>query len=81
MSEKDYHGSGRSMVWAGIKLDGSTHLHVFEGDTVTAKTRATADNTKPPPKEIIRRGKWFYEKHVVCMCTEKDRLILLSNFC
>ncbi|GFY05757.1 transposable element Tcb2 transposase [Trichonephila clavipes] len=30
VQEIDHYGSGASMVWAGIKLDGRTHLHVFE---------------------------------------------------
>ena len=32
----NYDGSGL-MIWAGIMLDGSTPLHVFERGTVTAR--------------------------------------------
>ncbi|GBM32774.1 hypothetical protein AVEN_83740-1 [Araneus ventricosus] len=33
--EIDHYGGGGLMVWAGIMLDGRTHLHVFERGTVT----------------------------------------------
>ncbi|GFV41749.1 HTH_Tnp_Tc3_2 domain-containing protein [Trichonephila clavipes] len=34
--ENDHYESRGLMVWAGIKLDGRTHPHVFERHTVTA---------------------------------------------
>ncbi|GBN82143.1 Transposable element Tcb2 transposase [Araneus ventricosus] len=33
--EIDHYGGGGLMVWAGIMLDGRTHLHVFKRGTVT----------------------------------------------
>ncbi|GFV63659.1 transposable element Tcb2 transposase [Trichonephila clavipes] len=34
--EIDHYDGGGLMVWAGIRLNGRTHLHVFERGSVTA---------------------------------------------